>query len=53
MAERLTCGEFWPTVLACHIGLEREIPATDTGVPGGQARGLVIARDEGCGTSLG
>jgi len=35
MAERLTCGEFWPTVLACHIGLEREIPATDADVPGG------------------
>jgi hypothetical protein len=53
MAERLTCGEFWPTVLACHIGLEREIPATDTGVPGALGRGLVIAREEECATSLG
>jgi len=53
MAERLICGEFWPTVLACHIGLEPEIPATGADVPGALGRGLVIARDEECATSLG
>jgi len=53
MAERLICGEFWPTVLACHIGLEREIPATDADVLATRRAAPVIARDEECATPLG